>query len=64
MGHLGKRKARQFCRRIFDAFDLKPEIGQGIENLIKGRLGLKVIFQPGKGEFHGDSPQLFLAAMS
>ena len=54
--HLGKREGSQFCDRVHHALDLKPEIGQRIEDLIQRRRRLQVIFQPGQGEFHRKGP--------
>ena len=43
---------RQLGRRISDVLDLEPGHGHGRDDLGDGGGGLKVILEPGQGEFH------------
>ena len=54
--NLGDGERGQFRHRVDHLFDLKPKIGQRIEDLIQRRRRLKVIFQPRQGEFHRTGP--------
>ena len=54
--HFGQRKGGQTRGRVHHLFHLKPEVGQGIEDVVKRGRSLKVILQPGQGEFHRSGP--------
>ena len=47
--------------RVFDAFDLEPQIGQRIGDFIDRRGGVEMFLQPGQCEFHGGDPHAMLA---
>ena len=50
--HITKGEVLQRVRRIDDPFDLKAQVGQSISNLFHRSIGVEVVFQPGKREFH------------
>mmetsp|Transcript_18332 Transcript_18332/g.29379 ORF Transcript_18332/g.29379 Transcript_18332/m.29379 type:complete len:721 (+) Transcript_18332:509-2671(+) len=50
--HLADGKIRQLGTPIFDAFDLKAEVRQGVADVIHRGDGIEVLSQPGKREFH------------
>ena len=50
-----KRKRFQLVRRVFNAFDLKPEVGERIGDLIDACRGIEMCFEPGEREFHVSS---------
>ena len=49
-------KIRQLGTAILDALNFQTQIGQGIGDLVNGRCGIEVLFQPGKREFHVFGP--------
>jgi hypothetical protein len=50
---LADGEIRQPRAAILDLFDLEAQIGQRVSTISSTRgLGLKVILQPGQGEFH------------
>jgi len=54
--HLGDRK--RFQRRpVVDLLDFEPDHGQGVEDLFQCRFGFKMLFEPGKREFHRKGPK-------
>ena len=55
LDHLGDAEGAQLFGGIIDAFDLQPQIGEGMGDRVQRRLGREVIFQPGQGEFHGQA---------
>ena len=50
-GHVRQRRGG-----VLNPLHLQPEIGQGIKDIVKGGLGLEVILEPGKREFHRAGP--------
>jgi hypothetical protein len=49
------REGTKRITRVLDPLDLQPKIGQSGQNLVERCQGFQVIFEPGKGEFHGFS---------
>jgi hypothetical protein len=49
---LGDGEIAQFGGAVHHLFDLEPEIGEGIEDVVKTGLGVEVVFQPREGELH------------
>ena len=56
VNHPADAERAEGCCGVFHAFNLVPDIGQRIGDLIKACVGFKVIVQPGEGEFHRVSP--------
>ena len=53
LDHLAQCEPLERVEGVYDLFDLQPQVGQGLGNLIHRSLGGQVLFQPGQGEFHG-----------
>ncbi len=47
---------RQRLSRIGQLLDLKPDIGQLLGELLGRSVGVEMILEPGKGEFHAPTP--------
>ena len=54
--HAGDGEGLQFFRRIFDAFDLKPDGVERVADLRHRRGRIKVILEPGQRELHARAP--------
>ena len=49
---LGDRERGQLGGRVVDVFDLQSGHGHGVDDLLRGRVGFEVVFQPGERELH------------
>ena len=56
LDHTGDAKGPQRIGGVFNALHFQPQISQGVEDVIQRRLGLKMVAEPGEGEFHRESP--------
>ncbi len=54
--HFRNREDGKLLRRVFHALDLEAEHGELLDDLVERRIGFERVLQPGKGEFHDESP--------
>mmetsp|Transcript_27847 Transcript_27847/g.51988 ORF Transcript_27847/g.51988 Transcript_27847/m.51988 type:complete len:221 (+) Transcript_27847:2067-2729(+) len=52
--HFAQREVGQPLGRVGNVLNLKAKVGQRLDNLVNACVGLKVVFQPGKSEFHSE----------
>ncbi len=52
LDHIANDKILQRLRRIVDAFHLKTDARQRLDDHVERGVGVDVVFQPGEGEFH------------
>ena len=61
--HFTDGKSLQTVSRIFDAFHLETEVGQGFRDFVNRGGGLKMFLEPGQREFHGFNPSFTFEAL-
>ncbi len=64
LDHARDREAGKLRGRVVYALDLKPDTGERLDDLGKRCIGLKVVLEPGEGEFHEDKRPRELARAS
>ena len=57
----GDGEAAELLGRVLDTLDLEADAGEGVGDVGQGSLGVEVVLEPGKREFHDDNPGRGLA---
>ena len=50
--HMRDHEVLQLLGRIVEAFDLKANARQRLDDLVERRVGVEMVLEPGEGEFH------------
>ena len=56
LDHVGDAERRQNSAAVLDAFELQPDLRQGVRDFDQGGAGFQVRLQPGQREFHRSDP--------
>ena len=62
--HARDLEVGEFRGRVIDAFDLQPDAGQGIDDLVERGGGFEVLLEPAEGELHAPTPPLSVGTSS
>ena len=52
LDHMRDHEVFQLFGGIVEAFNLKADARQGLDDLVERRVGVEVVLEPGEGEFH------------